>query len=83
MSQDQRPGKVKTYSGASGKPGGVRAVSSGGAVQGRSGSAVATQAADLPSPDEAQASGTNWLVLILFVLGCAIGGGLFTAFVPL
>ena len=39
-------------------------------------------AAALAAPAEAVESGVNWLVLILFVIGCAIGGALFTLFMP-
>ena len=81
MSQDQAPEKVKLYSGGStgGRPG-VRAVSGGGAAaQRRRGDEPdgRQSAAALP-PVEEGASGINWLTLILFVLGCAIGGALFT-----
>jgi hypothetical protein len=83
MSQDQKPGKVKLYSGGGAKPGGVRAVSGGSGAQRKANAAAPAQVAALPAPEDAQGSGTGWLIVLLFVLGCAIGGGLFTAFVPL
>jgi hypothetical protein len=85
MSQDQTPEKVKLYSGGGGGTGprGVRAVSGGGGAAQRRGNAVpATAAPALAAAAESRSSGISWLVVILFVLGCALGGGLFTAFVP-
>jgi hypothetical protein len=86
MSQDQKPGKVKLYSGGSGnKPTGVRAVSGASGAQDRgagAGGDGAAPAVALPAPEEATRSGPSLLVLMLFVLGCALGGGLFTAFMP-
>ena len=85
MSQDQAPEKVKLYSGGSGGRPGVRAVSGGGAAgQRRRADAAAPAAAlaALPAPAEAQSGAVNWLALILFVLGCAVGGALFTLLMP-
>ena len=85
MSQDQSPEKVKLYSGGGGggRPG-VRAVSGspGGGQRRTDAIATGAQAAALAAPAEAAESKTNWLVLILFVIGCAIGGALFTLFMP-
>ena len=85
MSTDQSPEKVKLYSGggAGGRPG-VRAVSgSPGGGQRRTDPVPAgAQAAALAAPEQAAESGVNWLVLILFVIGCAAGGALFTLFMP-
>jgi hypothetical protein len=83
MSTDQAPEKVKLYSGDSGGRRGVRAVSgAGGQRQPESDAravAEATSAAALAASAEEE-GGINWLVLILFVLGCALGGAIFTLF---
>ena len=82
MSRDQRPGKVKLYSG-SGKP-----MAGGPASQGRAAApppAVAASAsawtADAAAPESARSTGA-WILVLLFIIGGALGGGLFTAFVP-
>jgi hypothetical protein len=83
MSTDQSPEKVKLYSGGGGGRPGVRAVSGAPMGAQRQGEVkpAAAEAAALVAPEGAD-SGVNWLVLILFVLGCAIGGALFTLFMP-
>ena len=84
MSQDQSPEKVKLYSGGGGGRPGVRAVSGspGGGQRRTDANPAGAPAAALAAPAEAVESGVNWLVLILFVIGCAIGGALFTLFMP-
>jgi hypothetical protein len=84
MSRDQRPGKVKLYSG-SGNPVAGRA-----APQGRNAAtlpaptvtASASALADVAEAPESAGSGGAWILVLLFILGSALGGGLFTAFVP-
>ena len=83
MSQDQRPGKVKLYSGSGGRPGGVRAVS-GGVPQAR-GAAAAQAGAQPALPAEAASAsgGQGWLLVALFILASAGGAALFMMFGPL
>ncbi|MDB5670944.1 MAG: hypothetical protein JWO25_1903 [Alphaproteobacteria bacterium] len=79
MSRDQRPAKVKVYSGAGAQPGAAvaaagrrsRAIQPGVATGGAAIAAGAQSAAT-------ESGGMPWLIALLFVLGCAIGGGLFT-----
>ena len=87
MSQDQRPGKVKLYSG-SGAPQGVRAVSGGGVPQrrgadGKPVSAPVSAAAAAAGAEAGEGGGQGWLLVALFILGSAAGAALFMTFGPL
>ena len=83
MSQDQRPGKVKLYSGSGGRPGGVRAVS-GGVPQARGAAATpAAASAALPADAGSGSGGQGWLLVALFILASAGGAALFMMFGPI
>jgi hypothetical protein len=83
MSQDQRPGKVKLYSGGGAAAAQQRRRADLQAQAAASPNAAAAgAAAALPAAQAEAGPRLTWLVLLVFVLGCAIGGALFTYFVP-